>query len=194
MNPWQPKRLALRTTDLGGLEEFCEVAYVKDEGVESELIGLQQDLFRTMDMCRKYNSTAKARNDFLKYGEFISTYELEYKAKLLNRLKVHLSEIIASKDKLIGALASESRANSLTVDCEKQTQFIQFMHLASQGSSFYSLLSESTKVHDLTLRNVSIASKELLTIGDDCQDANDLYRSLAKQVKEAKTSLMLANP
>mmetsp|Transcript_19110 Transcript_19110/g.34781 ORF Transcript_19110/g.34781 Transcript_19110/m.34781 type:complete len:192 (+) Transcript_19110:1380-1955(+) len=186
MNPWQSKRIALRTTELGGLEDFCEVASVAVEPRESEMVALQDALFRLMDSYRQLNASAKAQNDIEKYGEFISNYEMDYKIKLLKRLTEHLAQIVDSKDLLISALARESRGNCIVVDNDKQFPFIEFLQLASQGTSFYSLLSEAAQMHDSTMQRVADRSNEILAKGGKCQETEELYWGLARQVRSFK--------
>jgi hypothetical protein len=183
-NPWQPTKTALRTTDLGALEEFCEVAAVREEGAESELVSLQDELLRLMEEYRQVSGAVKARHDLEKYGEFISKAELEYKVKLLRRLQEHLLHIVTSKPHLVSSLASDSRVNCIVVETDKQPHFLHFLQLACQDTSFWSLLSAG--VHEQTLESVQRSLEDLLRGTERCQEAAELYWSLQREVKLVK--------
>lgn len=205
-NPWENRQPAsLKTIDVGDMEEYLELAQSlttlyptrphhqkiinspltslrKGEFVTDQpIIQKNNELFNLIDECSDNKSSIKAEKVLEKYGEFISSYELEFKTDLLQRLTEHLNTIVSNHTLILDRISEEFCPHTLIIEEDKQKQFLNLLECVSKEvtmSSYSELVNQAGKSYNKTLTDAENAMEELCKAAERCKIMNDNFISM----------------
>jgi hypothetical protein len=205
-NPWETRQPAsLKTLDVGDMEEYFELAQSltqiyptrpqhhriansplnslrKGEFVTDQpIIQRNKELFQLVDECSDNKASIKAEKVLEKYGEFISSYEIEFKTQLLNKLSDYMNSIISNHSQILDRISEEASPHTLLVEEDKQKEFLNLLECISKEvslSSYSELLNQVGKSYNKPISAAEQAMDDLSRAADKCRLMNDTYTAL----------------
>ena len=205
-NPWENRRptAGLRTIDLGGMEEYYlfarslpgikppETADIlaqsplrsvreDDSCLESPIISLQKRLFERIEECFRYFSQLKAERDVFKFGEYLTSYEIEGKIGILKRLTHLMKSFVENRGVLIDHICAKDALSSLIVEEDLQEQFLTLITLIQKEVtqvSYYDMLHRAAQMHGNLASKLESSLRELKDAGRRCEEMYENYKGL----------------
>lgn len=160
-NPWVAKSgsSSLKVVETGGMSDYCKFLDTLENNnliepdIEDELVEKELRLFNVIDESAKYTIQLKCERDLLKFGEFLSEEQVEFKISLLSCISDHLNEIQNKRSLLIERICEESKSNDLLIEESQQDNFLKLTQIAQEDRDLYSLLKKSNSIHPQTLES-----------------------------------------
>lgn len=206
-NPWDSRRppATLKTVDLGGMEDYFAFARSRmeerevppspdlvsssplrslrevDSCIDNPLIALQKQLFALIEECFRYFAQLKAERDVFKFGEFLTSYEIEYKIGVLQRLSHLMRGFLDNRGVLVEHICSKEAINALIVEEDLQEEFLTLMELVQKEVSqvsYNEMLSRAAKMHGNLASKLEGSLRELTEAGRKCEEMYANFQGL----------------
>ena len=206
-NPWDSRRppAALRTLDLGGMEEYYLFARSLpglhnstappealsqsplrsvregDSCLDNPIIALQKRLFELIEECFRYFAQLKAERDVFKFGEYLTSYEIEGKVGTLKRLTHLMRSFVEHRGVLVEHICAKDALNSIIVEEDLQDQFLTLVSLIQREVnqvSYYEMLHRAALMHGKLASKLEGSLRELRDAGRKCEEMYENYKGL----------------